>query len=179
MGHGFWFIRISWLAIDHDSWKNLGKILRLTWLLRVILMYLSLSQSQSSLSDPTGVGSRLELIVISQLEGIYSQIEDVFQCVKADSNDSQIHHSVDYVTSRLNLEIRKFKFSNSSKSILESSMIQFIRKVSLQKLGRLLFGWSEYLRTWYLQKSNFSANWIFSLFEWTKHFTSVKLKLAN
>ena len=94
---------------------------------RVILMYLSLSQSQSSLSDPIG---RLESIVISQLEGIYSQIEDVFQCVKSDSNDSQVHQATDYVTSRLNLEIRKFKFSNSSKSILESSMIQFIRRVS-------------------------------------------------
>ena len=90
-------------------------------------MYLSLSQSQSSLSDPIG---RLESIVISQLEGIYSQIEDVFQCVKSDSNDSQVHQATDYVTNRLNLEIRKFKFSNSSKSILESSMIQFIRRVS-------------------------------------------------
>ena len=93
-------------------------------------MYLSLSQSQSSLSDPIGGGSRLESIVISQLEGIYSQIEDVFQCVKSDSNNSQIHQATDYVTSRLNFEIRKFKFSNSSKSILESSMIQFIRRVS-------------------------------------------------
>ena len=93
-------------------------------------MYLSLSQSQSSLSDPIGEGSRLESIVISQLEGIYSQIEDVFQCVKSDSNNSQIHQATDYVASRLNLEIRKFKFSNSSKSILESSMIQFIRRVS-------------------------------------------------
>merc|ERR1719394_456452 len=97
--------------------------------IRVILMYLSLSQSQSSLSDPIGGGSRLESIVISQLEGIYSQIEDVFQCVKSDSNNSQIHQATDYVTSRLNFEIRKFKFSNSSKSILESSMIQFIRRL--------------------------------------------------
>merc|ERR1711937_1067764 len=49
--------------------------------IRVILMYLSLSQCQSSLSDELG---RLEPIAISQLEGIYSQIEDIFQCVKSD-----------------------------------------------------------------------------------------------
>ena len=98
-------------------------------------MYLSLSQSQSSLSDPIG---RLESIVISQLEGIYSQIEDVFQCVKSDSNDSHVHQATDYVTSRLNLEIGRFKFSNSSKSILESSMIQFIRRVNLEIFDRLI-----------------------------------------
>ena len=116
-------------------------------------MYLSLSQSQSSLSDPIGGGSRLESIVISQLEGIYSQIEDVFQCVKSDSNDSQIHQATDYVTSRLNLEIRKFKFSNSSKSILESSMIQFIRRVGLAIRTIDFYRIFEYLIT--------SINWNF------------------
>ena len=163
-------------------------------------MYLSLSQSQSSLSDPIGGGSRLESIVISQLEGIYSQIEDVFQCVKSDSNNSQIHQATDYVTSRLNLEIRKFKFSNSSKSILESSMIQFIRRVSpairtidfwlnFRRLDN--FDQSELSETCQLRSigifgdlstsinRNFRVIGIFSLYEWIKHFTSVKLKLAN